>query len=109
MSKSTSVARCPCTGGGCPITGVRITSRAADREACASAKRPSHQIADASGIADGRTGSITAVQRFGSDLALNVHFHSLYVDGVYDALGAFTPIEAPTRDGLETLCTTIAE
>ena len=61
------------------------------------------------GIADGRTGSITAVQRFGSDLALNVHFHSLYVDGVYDALGAFTPIEAPTRDGLETLCTTIAE
>ncbi|MBX7191039.1 MAG: transposase zinc-binding domain-containing protein [Sandaracinaceae bacterium] len=59
------------------------------------------------GIADGRRASITAVQRFGSDLALNVHFHSLSVDGVYDALGAFTPIEAP--DGLETLCTTIAE
>jgi Putative transposase/Transposase zinc-binding domain len=61
------------------------------------------------GIADGRTGSITAVQRFGSDLALNVHFHMLFVDGVYDVLGAFTPIAAPTRDELETLCTTIAE
>jgi hypothetical protein len=61
------------------------------------------------GIADGRTGSITAVQRFGSDLALNVHFHMLLLDGVYDVLGAFTPIVAPTQDELETLCTTIAE
>jgi len=61
------------------------------------------------GITDPRTGSITAVQRFGSDLALNVHLHILFVDGVYDALGAFTPIAAPTRAELETLCTTIAE
>jgi len=61
------------------------------------------------GILDPRTGSITAVQRFGSDLALNVHFHMLLLDGVYDVLGAFTPIAAPTRDELETLCTTIAE
>ncbi|MFO0712121.1 MAG: transposase [Sandaracinus sp.] len=60
------------------------------------------------GIADGRTGSITAVQRFGSDLALNVHFHMLFADGVYDALGAFTPIEAPTRAKLEVLCASIA-
>lgn len=60
-------------------------------------------------ITDPRTGSITAVQRFGSDLALNVHFHSLYVDGVYDVLGHFTPIAAPSRAELETLCTTIAE
>jgi hypothetical protein len=61
------------------------------------------------GIADGRTGSITAVQRFGSDLALNLHFHMLLLDGVYDVLGTFTPIAAPTRAELETLCTTIAE
>lgn len=60
-------------------------------------------------IADGRTGSITAVQRFGSDLALNLHFHMLFVDGVFDVLGALTPIAAPTRAELETLCTTIAE
>jgi len=61
------------------------------------------------GIADGRTGSITAVQRFGSDLALNLHFHMLFVDGVYSGLGAFTPIAAPTRAEIETLCTIIAE
>ena len=60
-------------------------------------------------ITDPCTGSITAVQRFGSDLAPNVHFRSLYVSGVYDALGAFTPIAAPTRAELETLCSTIAE
>jgi hypothetical protein len=28
---------------------------------------------------------------------------------LYDVLGAFTPIAAPTRAELETLCTTIAE
>jgi hypothetical protein len=61
------------------------------------------------GIADGRTGSITAVQRFGSDLALNLHFHMLLLDGCYDALGHFTPIAAPTRAEIETRCTTIAE
>jgi len=61
------------------------------------------------GIVDPRTGSITAVQRFGSDLALNVHFHMLFTDGCHDVLGAFTPIAAPTRAELEALCTHIAE
>ena len=61
------------------------------------------------GLTDPRTGSITAVQRFGSDLALNLHFHMLFVDGLYDALAHFTPIAAPTRAELETLCATIAE
>ncbi|MFN7697474.1 MAG: transposase [Deltaproteobacteria bacterium] len=69
----------------------------------------SRDRARALGIIEPRTGSITAVQRFGSDLALNLHFHMLFVDGVYDVLGAFTPIAAPTRDELEALCTTIAE
>lgn len=39
------------------------------------------------GIDDGRTGSITVMQRFGSDLALNPHYHSIVIDGVYDACG----------------------
>jgi len=30
---------------------------------------------------DGGTGMITVIQRFGSDLACNVHFHSLVIDG----------------------------
>ncbi len=61
------------------------------------------------GIIDPRTGNITAVQRFGSDLALNVHYHMLFTDGCHDVLGAFTPIAAPTRAELEALCTHIAE
>ena len=33
--------------------------------------------------AGGATGAVTLVQRFGSALNLNVHFHMLFVDGVY--------------------------
>ncbi|UJR87381.1 transposase [Sandaracinus amylolyticus] len=61
------------------------------------------------GIECGRTGSITVVQRFGSDLALNVHFHILALDGVYDARGSFTALAAPTRDELHVLTSRIAE
>jgi hypothetical protein len=37
----------------------------------------------ARGIEDPRTGSVTVVQRFGGALNLNVHFHTLLLDGVY--------------------------
>jgi hypothetical protein len=33
--------------------------------------------------ASGHTGAVTVVQRFGSALNLNVHFHLLFLDGVY--------------------------
>lgn len=56
----------------------------------------------------GKTGSITVIQRFGSDLALNVHFHILVLDGVYDAAGAFTPIAPKAQSELERLLATIA-
>lgn len=36
-----------------------------------------------SGIKNSETGAITFVQRFGSALNLNVHFHILFLDGVY--------------------------
>ena len=29
------------------------------------------------------TGAVTLIQRFGSSLNLNVHFHMLFLDGVY--------------------------
>jgi len=32
--------------------------------------------------AAGRTGAVTLIQRFGSALNLNVHFHMIFVDGV---------------------------
>ncbi len=46
-----------------------------------------------------KTGAVTVVQRFGSGLALNVHFHSVVSDGVFrvDALGrpAFFAVPPP--------------
>jgi hypothetical protein len=30
-----------------------------------------------------RTGAVTLIQRFGSALNLNIHFHILFLDGVY--------------------------
>ena len=35
------------------------------------------------GIPDGQTGIVTVIQRFGSGLQLNVHFHTLVLDGVF--------------------------
>ena len=35
------------------------------------------------GLVGGRSGSITAIQRFGGSLNTNVHFHALLFDGVY--------------------------
>jgi hypothetical protein len=35
------------------------------------------------GIQDGRTGTVTVIQRFGSGLQLNVHMHTLVLDGVF--------------------------
>ncbi len=32
---------------------------------------------------EGKTGSLTAIQRFGSALNLNLHFHAIFLDGVY--------------------------
>jgi hypothetical protein len=35
------------------------------------------------GIRDGQTGSVTVIQRFGSGLQLNLHYHTLVLDGVF--------------------------
>jgi hypothetical protein len=49
------------------------------------------------GVADGRGGAVTAIQRFGSAANLNVHFHSLVVQGVFAGDGArFLPLPAPS-------------
>jgi len=46
-----------------------------------------------------KTGSVTAIQRFDSALALNVHFHALVLDGAYgrqaDGSVRFWPVAAP--------------
>ena len=42
--------------------------------------------------ATGAIGAVTLVQRFGSVLDLNVHFHMLFLDGVYVSDGASPPM-----------------
>ncbi|WP_204306500.1 transposase, partial [Escherichia coli] len=57
--------------------------------------------------ASAQTGSVTLIQRFGSALNLNVHYHMLFLDGVYaeDDYGKqrFHRVKAPTYDELNTL------
>lgn len=49
------------------------------------------------GVADGRGGAVTSIQRFGSAANLNVHFHSLVVQGVFAGDGArFVPLPGPS-------------
>jgi hypothetical protein len=56
--------------------------------------------AERRGIRGGRGGAVTAIQRFGSALNLNIHFHTLAVQGVFvdDAGGGlrFVPNPEPT-------------
>jgi Putative transposase len=60
----------------------------------------------------GHTGAVTVVQRFGSALNLNVHFHMLFLDGVYLADGAkptaFRHVSAPGANELQRLVEQIA-
>jgi hypothetical protein len=61
-----------------------------------------------------RTGAVTLIQRFGSALNLNLHFHMLFLDGVYvdGAKGSSTRfrwVKAPTSAELTHLTHTIAQ
>ena len=52
-------------------------------------------------------GSLTVVQRFGSSLNLNVHFHAIVMDGVYaeqpDGTMLFHPLPAPAAEDVARL------
>ena len=45
--------------------------------------------AASAGAPDGRAGAVNRIQRFGSALNLNVHFHALVLNGVYTAASPF--------------------
>src|SRR5271169_3018021 len=45
--------------------------------------------------ARGATGAVTLVQRFGSALNLNVHFHMVFLDGAYQTVGVAAPVFRP--------------
>jgi len=59
------------------------------------------------GIRDGRGGAVTAIQRFGSALNVNPHYHCLAVQGVFcdDGSGGlrFLPLPAPSDHEVERL------
>ena len=56
------------------------------------------------GVTDPRTGGVTAVQRFGGAINLNVHFHTLVPDGVFSVQGdgpaGFVPLSPPSDEEL---------
>jgi len=56
-----------------------------------------------------QSGAVTLIQRFGSALNLNLHFHMLYLNGVYDPNGYFWPVKPPTPEDLDTITHTIAK
>jgi hypothetical protein len=67
--------------------------------------------ARARGIRGGRTGAVTVIQRAGGALNLNVHFHTIALDGVFteSAKGnlRFHPARAPSEEDVGSLLETI--
>jgi DNA-directed RNA polymerase subunit RPC12/RpoP len=65
------------------------------------------RLARAHGHAGAETGSVTWVQRWGSGLNLNPHYHVISLDGWFqraaDGLLSFTPAPAPTQQQVEAL------
>lgn len=64
-------------------------------------------------VAMARSGAVTLIQRFGGALNLNIHFHMLFLDGVYidsrhGADPRFRRVKAPISDELTQLTRTIA-
>ena len=62
---------------------------------------------------EGATGAVTLIQRFGSALNLNIHFHILILDGVYvyrdNRLPRFQRVKAPTKNELDELVQLISQ
>jgi hypothetical protein len=54
----------------------------------------------------GKTGTVTFVQKFGDGIRSNTHFHSLFIDGIFDVSGEtpqFYPVPHPTDKEVGTL------
>lgn len=62
--------------------------------------------------ASARTGAVTLVQRFGSALNLNIHFHMLFMDGAYVTAQSdlyFRRVKPPAATELDALIYRISE
>jgi hypothetical protein len=58
-------------------------------------------LAREAGVRAPRGGAFFVIQRFGSDLRLNVHLHALFLDGTFGADGAFFTAPAPSPQEVE--------
>ena len=56
-----------------------------------------------------QSGAVTLIQRFGSALNLNLHFHMLYLNGIYDSNGYFWPVKPPSPEDLDGITHKIAK
>lgn len=58
-----------------------------------------------------KTGAVTYIQRFGSALNLNIHFHMLFLEGVITQKHGkmtFKRVKAPSHSVMEALVNTIS-
>ena len=64
-------------------------------------------------VTEAHTGAVTLIQRLGSALNLNLHFHMLFIDGVFSLKSKgelrFHRVNAPTSKELNALVATISE
>lgn len=79
-----------------------LVLRAFTEEVQRSLKRRAKKVLGLIGVALAHTAGITFIQRFDSALRLNVHFHSLFLDGVYIEQGEgsleFCELAEPTPE-----------
>jgi hypothetical protein len=79
---------------------ARLTSQVLRAFLCALFAGLRRRARDRWGTARGQCGAVSFIQRFGSALNLNLHFHTLALDGVYakdaDELAHFRPLPAPS-------------
>ena len=65
------------------------------------------RAAKQAGLAGAKTGAVAFPQRFGGSLNLNVHFHVVFLDGVFaknnDGNLAFHPLQTPSQTEIATL------
>lgn len=75
----------------------------------------STQIVSRAGFSNkqAKTGAVTLIQRFGSALNLNIHFHILFLEGAISENPwggtTFTCIKTPSHDDMVTLVHTISQ
>ena len=64
------------------------------------------------GVADGRSGAVVVVQRFGGALNLNIHLHALVLDGVFTNDGGavrFHPVRRLTHEDVAEVVALVAQ